>query len=540
MTTSPSSSQQPRIAVLIPCYNDGATLLEAIESVDAQGGCELVVVDDGSSDPATLATLEQLEQAGRKVIHQENQGPSAARMTGLAATEAPYVFPLDADDLLAPNCLNLLADCLDSNPELTACWGDGRTFGDVEITQKSSPSLDPWLITYINPLSYAALFRREALNAVGGWGQRGEYEDWDLWMKLAEAGCQGMRVPVLCLLYRVHGQRLWASAAQQHETIYARFAERHAALFAARRRNWRRSTAPLSVRLSLPLVASAPFLSGAARRRLSYSVRKPGPALSLAIGSVRRRLSRSRLGVRRDTLILCYHAVSTDWPAAMSVTPADFEELLRHKLEAGYEPMTLTESQSPDRPDRALVVTFDDAYISTLTHAAPILDRLGIAATLFVPTSYIGQAEPMAWPGIDRWMGGPHEDELKPIDWDQVRSLAERGWEIGSHSHVHPHLTELSEDELDREFGVSRKTIEEQLGTPCLTVAYPYGDTDERVAAAASRAGYELGVAMPSRWTRDHNPMLLPRVGVYHKQGRFKLGLKTSATVRRLRSLLRL
>jgi peptidoglycan/xylan/chitin deacetylase (PgdA/CDA1 family) len=223
----------------------------------------------------------------------------------------------------------------------------------------------------------------------------------------------------------------------------------------------------------------------------------------------------------------------------MSVTPADFEELLRHKLEAGYEPMTLTESQAPDRPDRALVVTFDDAYVSTFTHAAPILDRLGIPATLFVPTSYIGQSEPMAWPGIDRWMGGPHEEELKPIDWDQVRSLAERGWEIGSHSHVHPHLTQLSEDELDREFAVSRKTIEEQLGTPCLTVAYPYGDTDERVAAAASRAGYELGVAMPSRWTRDHNPMLLPRVGVYHRQGRLKLALKTSATVRRLRSLLR-
>lgn len=242
--------------------------------------------------------------------------------------------------------------------------------------------------------------------------------------------------------------------------------------------------------------------------------------------------------MRGDTLILCYHAVSRDWPADLSVTPSAFESQVRHLLKQGYRGVTFSASQSPDRPAKALVVSFDDGYLSTLTEAAEILDRLGLPGTLFVPTDYIGSSAPMTWPGIDVWEQGPHRDELLPLDWDQVRSLVGRGWEIGSHTCSHPHLTTLADQDLARELAASRAKVEEELGLPCETIAYPYGDVDDRVAAAARAAGYRLGAALPARWTDGREPLRLPRVGVYHGQGGAKLGLKTSATVRRLRLLL--
>jgi peptidoglycan/xylan/chitin deacetylase (PgdA/CDA1 family) len=250
-----------------------------------------------------------------------------------------------------------------------------------------------------------------------------------------------------------------------------------------------------------------------------------------------RDLSRRGLhSTRDDTLILCYHAVSEDWPADLAVTPSAFEAQIRSKLEAGYQGATVTQSQGPERPPRALVVTFDDGFISTLTMAAPILKRLRVPATLFVPTDYMGQPGPMAWPGIDQWLAGPHRDELQPLSWAQVRSLAGDGWEIGSHTCSHPRLTSLDETDLERELRQSRLTVERELGAQCDVIAYPYGDVDDRVAGVARAAGYRLGVGLPARWGEGVDPMQLPRVGIYNGQDGAKLALKTSPLVRRLRS----
>src|SRR5436190_12269548 len=106
-----------RVAVVVPCFNDGATLRETLGSLRDQEAHELVVVDDGSDDPATLETLRALEDEGVRIVRRENGGLSAARMTGVEATAAPYVFPLDADDALAPGALAALADALEAVPQ---------------------------------------------------------------------------------------------------------------------------------------------------------------------------------------------------------------------------------------------------------------------------------------------------------------------------------------------------------------------------------------------------------------------------------------
>jgi peptidoglycan/xylan/chitin deacetylase (PgdA/CDA1 family) len=239
--------------------------------------------------------------------------------------------------------------------------------------------------------------------------------------------------------------------------------------------------------------------------------------------------------MRRDKLILCYHAVSPAWPADLSISPQALEEQVAGRLRAGYAGVTLSESQAGG-PQRPLVVSFDDGYASMLTVAAPVLERLGVPGTLFVPTDYVG-TEHLAWPGIEDWLDGPYRDELRPLDWDGVRRLAEAGWEIGSHTCSHPHLTQLDDEALGREMRDSKAKIEAELDRACPTLAYPYGDVDARVTAAAAAAGYTIGVGLPSRWTEESDPLCLPRVGVYNGATQLKFNLKASPLVRRLRVL---
>jgi cellulose synthase/poly-beta-1,6-N-acetylglucosamine synthase-like glycosyltransferase len=175
-------------------------------------------------------------------------------MAGVHATRAPYLFPLDADDMAAPGALAALADALDANPDAAAAWGDEVTFGRTELRVRSPDGIDPWLLTYVNEIPVIALMRRDALLASGGWQVRSGYEDWDLWMTLAERGHAGVHVPRVVARHRLHDSRRGQANRADHEAIYAELRGRHPALFAQRRANWGRSRAPLRARLLLPLV----------------------------------------------------------------------------------------------------------------------------------------------------------------------------------------------------------------------------------------------------------------------------------------------
>jgi peptidoglycan/xylan/chitin deacetylase (PgdA/CDA1 family) len=236
-----------------------------------------------------------------------------------------------------------------------------------------------------------------------------------------------------------------------------------------------------------------------------------------------------------DVLVLCLHSVSRSWPATLAVTPERLENHLARLVRRGYRGVTFAEAI--ERPEgRVVAVTFDDAYRSVLTLAAPILARYGLPGTVYAPTDWTGRDEPMAWPGIEHWVGGEHEDALLPLGWDELAALAERGWEIGSHTCSHPHLTRLGDDELADELERSREEIEQRLGRPCRTIAYPYGDQDDRVRAAARRAGYAAGAAL-GRSLREGDRFAWPRVGIYRRDDATRFALKTSRLTRRMRGM---
>lgn len=237
-----------RVAVLVPCFNDGALVTEAVAS--ARGGpepVELVVIDDGSSDPGTLRVLDDLGADGVRVLHQANTGLPGARMAGLAATTAPYVFPLDADDLLVAETLPRMADALDADPAAAVCFGDYVEFGPSrpeDLVRAVPERLDPYRVAYTNEYPVSALFRRSALLAVGGWKPiRLGYEDWDLWMSLVEAGHAGVHVGPGLLTYRrrLHGERMLTTAKRNHRELYRTLRGRHPKLFAEIGEHRRRS-----------------------------------------------------------------------------------------------------------------------------------------------------------------------------------------------------------------------------------------------------------------------------------------------------------
>jgi peptidoglycan/xylan/chitin deacetylase (PgdA/CDA1 family) len=237
-----------------------------------------------------------------------------------------------------------------------------------------------------------------------------------------------------------------------------------------------------------------------------------------------------------DILALCYHSVSESWGAHFSVTPQSLTKQLELVLARGYEGTTFTRAIVDPPAARTLAVTFDDAFGSVFDVARPIMDDLGLVGTVYVPTNFPdGPDSRLRWPGVEHYMAGSDEPELRPMSWDELNSLQAAGWEIGSHTKSHPFLTSIGDDELDEELSMSRRIVEERMGRPCRSLAYPYGDHDDRVVEAARRAGYTTAGTLPGR-LRTAGPLRWPRVGVYGIDNMRRFRLKVSRGMRLVRA----
>jgi peptidoglycan/xylan/chitin deacetylase (PgdA/CDA1 family) len=241
-------------------------------------------------------------------------------------------------------------------------------------------------------------------------------------------------------------------------------------------------------------------------------------------------------GAVSDVLVLCYHAVSPTWQAALSVRPDSLDSQLAALTRAGWHGATFSEALTAPPSRRTLAITFDDAFLSVLERAYPILSKFGLPATVFAPTAFISdERQRLAWPGIEAWADTPHRSELEAMSWEDLRYLAAHGWEIGSHTRSHPRLTGLGDEALQIELESSRQECMANLGRPCDTLAYPYGDVDARVANATAAAGYTAAAALSSS-LRPNGLHCWPRIGIYHTDQMWRFRLKIDRSVRRIRA----
>lgn len=229
--------------------------------------------------------------------------------------------------------------------------------------------------------------------------------------------------------------------------------------------------------------------------------------------------------------VLCYHGVSRAWESGLSVPPEALEAHVAGFVARGYRPVG-ADAAAAGR-GRVLHVTFDDAYRS-VANALPILERLHVPATVFACTALAGEGGTLA---VDELRGelASFPEELLTLDWDGLRALAARGVEIGSHTVAHPHLTQLDDASLNRELRESKREIEDELGRACRYLAYPYGEQDGRVRAAARDAGYTAAFGLPGK---PNERFAVPRVGVYRRDTNLRVRLKASALGRRAAGLL--
>jgi glycosyltransferase involved in cell wall biosynthesis len=266
-----------RITVVVPCYDDGATVGQTVDSVREAEPIEIIVVDDGSRDPGTVGLLDQLAGEGRiQLVRKTNGGVASALRAGFERAQTPYVFVLASDDLADAGALGELADALERAPRYDFAYGNSHHFGDVDFVRRAAP-WNGWILLYSNLWEATCLFRRDAVIAAGGFPDGSGYEDWDLFMALAERGGEGLLVDRLVFHYRIHGGgRINPAVKQRFREHYGTLQRNHPGLFA--------SEPELRRRYPLPLWARSLY-----RLQLAVALRLP-PALVRPLLDAKRRL----------------------------------------------------------------------------------------------------------------------------------------------------------------------------------------------------------------------------------------------------------
>jgi glycogen synthase len=214
---APRGERPSRLAVIIPCYNMGETLMETIDSVrsSTRPPDELVVVDDGSTDPRTLEVLSGLGAEAR-VVRTENRGLSAARNLGAASTTSDTLLFLDADDLIDPGLIEIGWPILERHPDVGAVLPWSQTFGLYRASFCPPVPHFPYLL-HTNMATVVGLVRRAAFDDVGGY--RSEmtygYEDWQFWVAMLDAGWGALHIPQRLMHYRVRQYSMLQSVTSQ-------------------------------------------------------------------------------------------------------------------------------------------------------------------------------------------------------------------------------------------------------------------------------------------------------------------------------------
>lgn len=220
----------PLVTIVIPCFNYGRYVRDAVRSALSQTliDLEVIVVDDGSTDIETLHVLNTLKAEGIPLISQRNLGLPAARNAGVRRAKGKYVCCLDADDMIEPTYIEKAVALLECRPDVGFTYPWPRRFGQGEGIWEN-PEYDFLELLERNILNHPAVFRRQAWkDARGFWDKLREgYEDWEFWIHLGIHGYPGARIPEPLFLYRKHGPSMIDRAVAKHDALVARIRHRH-------------------------------------------------------------------------------------------------------------------------------------------------------------------------------------------------------------------------------------------------------------------------------------------------------------------------
>jgi peptidoglycan/xylan/chitin deacetylase (PgdA/CDA1 family) len=253
------------------------------------------------------------------------------------------------------------------------------------------------------------------------------------------------------------------------------------------------------------LTAPAGQDAGAARDTETY--RSPPSEILVSAGTRVSVLQASGMGIP----MLMYHAVADDIDsseAEWSVTSEAFEAQMRLLRDEGWSTFSMSSlcalwDKGEPPPPRSVVVTFDDGHACLHDVALPIMARYGITSTVYAIPGFLGR---MSTYDTD------HGTAPRAImTAEQLRAMHAAGHEIGSHSFSHPDLRAVSAEGLHVELTRSRADLEDLVGAPVQSFAYPHGWFNRTVHDAVERAGYRSAASVTCGINTSETPRLLLR-----------------------------
>jgi glycosyltransferase involved in cell wall biosynthesis/peptidoglycan/xylan/chitin deacetylase (PgdA/CDA1 family) len=506
-----------RISVIIATFNRCGLLARTLPTVLNQQfpreQYEVIVVVDGSSDGTSVFLHGLKTDRNLRIIEQPNRGQAAAINKGLETAAGDLVLFLDDDILCGPTLLTEHATaeragnaCLAYGPvllspehadPLAADWAHSFCNQFFETTVKNAPERG-WYGCMASANSSAP---RSVLLSVGGLDEsydRGN--DREFGLRLLKAGFRFSWRPgavVHQIFYKTRSDILKDASDEGIAEVH--LCRKHPEYRAHSRvvtmwseKWWKRLAVRVLVQLPVSLEPLLrPLTWSSARLRTTPQFRRLALGLFAAQQSiVAYRGANKEAGgwgsLRREfgkkLPVLMYHHIGPLRPGAdpfLTISPGAFERHLRWLLHHGFTTIRTSDWVAYQRdgkplPEKPVLLTFDDAFSDTAYYAFPLLQKYRCAGTVFVVTDEIGGAN--VW---DRPLGV----SVQPLmTAEEIRHWASQGVEIGAHTCTHRDLRTSSREQVIAELKGSRDHLRELLGTPVMSVAYPYGYLDDSVA----------------------------------------------------------
>lgn len=195
-----------KVSVIMPCYNDGAYIQEAIDSVLNQtySDIEIVIIDDGSDDIATQKILKQISNPKIKILHSQRLRPAGARNYGIREATGKYILPVDSDDRIEPTYVEKAVKILEQNDKIGVVYCYGDLFGE-QSGRWQLPDYNFRTMLLDNIVFVTAMFYKSDWEKVGGFNtkMKAGMEDYDFWLSLLEIGREIYQIPEVLFHYRI-------------------------------------------------------------------------------------------------------------------------------------------------------------------------------------------------------------------------------------------------------------------------------------------------------------------------------------------------
>lgn len=207
-----------RVTIGIPCYKQAEYLHEAIESALNQTykDIEIIVVNDGSPDTTRIVA----EAYPVKLINQVNKGLASARNTAIMNMTGDYFLPLDADDILLPDCVGKIVEAAESGADVIAPSFQTIGLSVENVILMPNPTIGDFRT--FNRIGYFSAIKKEALLEVGGYSPRMEkgWEDYHLWFNLLTRGKKILTLPDILVLYRTKEKSMWRDSVKHSKVLW--------------------------------------------------------------------------------------------------------------------------------------------------------------------------------------------------------------------------------------------------------------------------------------------------------------------------------